>query len=188
MNPAGIAPNQSIRTTSSESHAIAFSDWYRTKEIKRSLQRSEAGRLRACQEAALVVIVDDQPIVAITLTEILRRWGLNAAWFSDPLVALAFIEDGPTGFVLSDMPLADGGQLVTLVRNLRPSCGFFLYSSVSDQLKVIARIAALELPLHLEPKPLPPPSLVAILNSLLSIRSDQGTDSRTVDSLNLLVP
>jgi PleD family two-component response regulator len=77
-------------------HLAAFSQWQKTKAKENTDHMLRARQLRLEHRQPLIVVVDDEPVVAITLSEILRRHGANVTWFTEPLLALAYIASGPS--------------------------------------------------------------------------------------------
>jgi response regulator RpfG family c-di-GMP phosphodiesterase len=163
-----------IRTGSCEKvaddHSVAFSSWCNAKVIENERYRAEATSQRTPHEIPLIVLVDDELVVAVTLTEILRRHGLNVLWFTEPLCALAYFESVQVELLISDitMPQFDGVQLAARIRNVQPSCQILLFSAVCGQSEVLERIARLKVDAHLESKPLNMPCLISTINRLLS--------------------
>src|ERR1700712_4468297 len=94
-------------------HFAAFSLWEQMKVKENAEDMRRAQDLRTQQRQPLIVVVDDEPVVAITLSEILRRHGANVTWFTEPLLALAYVARGPIELLISDinMPLLDGLEL-----------------------------------------------------------------------------
>jgi DNA-binding response OmpR family regulator len=173
MNSAISGDNRFSSNCSAEAHAVAFSGWLCSKMHDAVLQRAEAKRRRFANGDRLVMIVDDEEVVAITLAEILRRRGVNAVWFSEPLVALEYAKDGAIDLLISDftMPLMDGILLATQIQEAVPTCGLFLFSAVCDQPQFKARMKALGPDARVEAKPMQVAQLLATVTSLLSRES-----------------
>jgi CheY-like chemotaxis protein len=170
------------RDCSMDTHAAAFADWLSSKMEAELLERVKARRLRYQEGASLVLIVDDEPVLAITLAEILRRRKLNAVWFTDPLDALQYVELGAVDLLLSDftMPPMDGVVLATEVRKLIPECLVFLFSAVCEEPEVSVRMKALGTGVHIEAKPLSVPNLISTVEAMLFRHSDTRADAQTV--------
>jgi PleD family two-component response regulator len=138
MTPNSASVGEPSCDHSTDTHAVAFSNWVRSKKELEILQRANAKKRRCEERAAVVVIVDNEPVLAITLAEILRRHKFNAVWFTDPLDALGYARDGAVDLLLSDftMPRMDGVLLATEVRRLIPHCPVFLFSALCEQPEV----------------------------------------------------
>ena len=160
---------ESSRDCSMDAHATAFTDWFSSKMDAELLERVKARRLRCQEGASLVLIVNDEPVIAIALAEILRRRKLNAVWFTDPLDALRYVELGAVDLLLSDftMPPMDGVVLASEVRKLVPHCLVFLFSAVCEEPEVSVRTRALGTGVHIEAKPLSVPNLVSTVEAML---------------------
>jgi CheY-like chemotaxis protein len=125
----------------------------------------------ACERArSLIVVVDDEPVIAITLAEILIRHGFDAVWFTVATEALAFIKDCDVDLLLSDvtMPTMDGISLAGELLNLRSDCAIFLFSGRSHESEVRRRVSVLSSSIHLEAKPLQVESLIVTIRLLLA--------------------
>ena len=150
-------------------HHAVFQAW-RDAKYAENLEMREVARLaRASQHLPLVLVVDDEMIVAVTLTEILRRKGFNAVWFNRSTEALAYVQNGPIDLLLTDlaMPDLDGVELVTKVYDLIPTCRFLLFSALSDCPNTMERVGCLTPRIHVEAKPLAVEKLVSTLMMLL---------------------
>ena len=150
-------------------HADAFALWQRAKEAENERLTANAKTYRVQRGKPLIVVVDDEPVVAITLAEILRRNGNIAVWFTDPLRALDYLRGGPVDLLLSDitMPEMDGVSLATQVQGVRPSCVILLFFAVSEGPEVMERVATLGINVQLELKPLRVPCLLLAVDRLL---------------------
>ena len=137
----------------------------------------------------LIVVVDDEPVIAVTIAEILSRNGLPAVWFTDPRRALCFIASAAIGLLMSDitMPHLDGFALAHGTHMLQPSCALFLFSGLAGEKSMQDRAAASGLPIHMAAKPLCPRHMVYTVRSLIGTplpsgrsNQDSGTNHRTV--------
>ena len=173
MTPGSLSGDRVASESSADTHVVAFSSWLQSKERSSILQRTDAKKRRNDRGTPLVMVVDDEPVVAITLAEILQRRGVNAVWFTQPLCALEYAQDGTVDLLLSDftMPLMDGVLLARQVLKFNPNCALFLLSAVSDQPEVAARMLSLSPDVHIEAKPVLVPHLVSTVEGLLSRHS-----------------
>src|ERR1041385_2528649 len=75
-----------------------------------------------------ILIVDDEPIVADTLSEMLQGWGYETAVARDGREGLATVEEFPPSVVVSDvyMPNLDGFGLLRELRELHPETAVIL--------------------------------------------------------------
>jgi len=78
----------------------------------------------------LVFVVDDEAIIADTLTLILRRAGFHVRTFYDGLAALEHTQQERPDIVVSDvvMPKMDGFTLAARLREQLPHCRVLLIS------------------------------------------------------------
>jgi CheY-like chemotaxis protein len=77
-----------------------------------------------------VFVVDDEFIIASTLTTILKRHGFDAASFTDPLEALEAARLEVPDLLISDvvMPGLSGIDLAIRLRESTPHCKILLFS------------------------------------------------------------
>ena len=165
----------------------AHANWFETKEADNAARISALSRPRssggdrvgleplpsslAFHLHPLIVVVDDEPVIAVTLSEILIRRKFNAVWFTVSTEALEFIQEQEFHLLLSDidMPTMDGISLADEVHRLHPHRPVFLFSGQIDNSSVRQRIGDLRLPVHLEAKPLRVDSLVSVVHDLLAM-------------------
>ena len=119
---------------------------------------------------SLIVVVDDEPVIAITLAEILIRHGFEAVWFTVATEALHFIKDCKIDLLLSDITMRtmDGISLAAELLRFRSDCAVFLFSGQSHEPEVRQRISILNPSIHLEAKPLRIEPLIATIRLLLA--------------------
>ena len=81
-----------------------------------------------------VVVVDDERVIAETLTTILNRNGFCAVFFTNPLEAIESAQIAPPDLLLSDimMPQLSGIDLAIRVTVLCPDCKILLFSAQTD--------------------------------------------------------
>jgi DNA-binding NtrC family response regulator len=77
---------------------------------------------------ARILIVDDEPVIAESLSELLEGWGYETAVASDGLLGLAKVEEFRPSVVVSDvyMPNLDGFGLLRELRELHPETAVIL--------------------------------------------------------------
>ncbi len=75
-----------------------------------------------------ILIVDDEPVIAESLSELLEGWGYQTAMASDGLQGLAKVEEFRPSVVVSDvyMPRLDGFGLLREMRELHPETAVIL--------------------------------------------------------------
>ena len=90
-----------------------------------------------------VFIVDDEHIIAETLTVILQKSGFAARCFTDPLEALVAVRMQPPDLILSDvmMPELSGVDLAIAIQKEFPVCKVILFSghAQTTDLLLVAR-------------------------------------------------
>jgi CheY-like chemotaxis protein len=118
----------------------------------------------------LIAVVDDEPVIAITLAEILIKHGFDAVWFSVPNEALDFFRDCRVDLLLSDvsMPVMDGIYLAAAILELSSDCAIFLLSARSHESELRRRVRLLDADVHLEAKPIQVHALVATIRHILA--------------------
>jgi response regulator RpfG family c-di-GMP phosphodiesterase len=171
MKANGSGTSHVASANAASEHEAALSLWRGMKEAENGQRKVMATSLREQQGIPLIVVVDDEPVVAITLSEILRGHGANVVWFTEPLLALDYVRSHPVDLLISDitMPLMDGVGLAAQVNDVQPSCKLLLFSAVSDQPEVVRRVSALNLNVRLTSKPMQVACLMSTINEMLAI-------------------
>jgi DNA-binding NtrC family response regulator len=79
-----------------------------------------------------ILIVDDEPVIAESLSELLEGWGYETAVASDGLLGLAKVEEFRPSAVVSDvyMPNLDGFGLLREMRELHPETAVILLTGL----------------------------------------------------------
>jgi DNA-binding response OmpR family regulator len=77
-----------------------------------------------------IFVVDDEDVIASTLACILNFAGFDAAWFTNPFLALDTASSQPPDMLISDvvMPGLNGVELALQVRAQLPNCKVLLFS------------------------------------------------------------
>ena len=170
MVTGGFGESEVSFASDATDHRAAFALWRQEKEASNESLKLNARRLRDQQKVPLIVVVDDEPVVAVTLSEILLRTGKMAVWFTEPLQALEFFRGGPVDLLLSDitMPVMDGVGLAAQAHKVLPTCGILLFSAIAGESEVLKRVDTLGFRVQLEFKPLRVPCLLSTIERLLA--------------------
>jgi DNA-binding NtrC family response regulator len=125
--------------------------------------RRSAGDGRQTQK---VLVVDDERLVADTITEILNRRGFEALACYSAESALEQAETFEPDILLTDvlMPNINGVQLAVRLTEARPSLKAILISGQAGISSIIENARAAGYAFELLPKPLHPEELIAKLN------------------------
>ena len=108
-------------------------------------------------ERCVVLVVDDEAVIASTLAMILTSEGYDARSFSDPLEALRAAHFAAPDLLVSDiaMPFLSGFELAAKINSFWPDCKVLLFSgqaAVADRLKACSpqqgRFEILQKPVH----------------------------------------
>lgn len=96
------------------------------------------------KQMPLVVVVDDEEQIVSSLRRILMRQKFKVEGFTDPRLALAFLENERPHVVISDMrmPIMSGQDFLSKVNVLRPECYRVVltgYADMNDTLDVVNR-------------------------------------------------
>jgi CheY-like chemotaxis protein len=114
----------------------------------------------------VVLVVDDEPLIANTLVAILRKqnYTANAAYNAEE--ALIMAQMIPPDYLITDilMPKMNGIDLAIAIKESIPDCKVLLFSGHAIHLEDDPRCAAYGFPLL--PKPIHPDVLLANLASL----------------------
>jgi CheY-like chemotaxis protein len=91
------------------------------------------------QTLPYVVVVDDERVIAETLTIILNENGFSAVFFTNPLDALESAQTAPPDLLVSDimMPQLSGIDLAIRMRALCPACKILLFSGQTDTAELL---------------------------------------------------
>jgi DNA-binding NtrC family response regulator len=81
------------------------------------------------QQSPRIFVVDDMPLVASTISDILRLSGFSAVSYSDPLEALAAASAESPDFLVSDiyMPELSGIELAARLKSMNLDCDIILF-------------------------------------------------------------
>lgn len=114
-----------------------------------------------------VLVVDDQKLIADTITEILENAGFEAKAVYDGWSALETIERFQPDYVLSDvlMPRLNGVQVAMAVRRNFPSARIVLFSGQAGITEILQEARDKGFEFELIAKPIHPLKLIEILKA-----------------------
>ena len=80
-----------------------------------------------------VFVVDDEPVICVTLVAILNHYGYQAARYEDPLRAIDAAQQTSPDLLVTDvmMPGMNGIELAIHFQNLHPQCKVLLFSGMA---------------------------------------------------------
>jgi DNA-binding response OmpR family regulator len=109
-----------------------------------------------------VFIVDDEKVIAETLTTILQKSGFAAKSFTDPREALSAARDETPDLLLSEvmMPELSGVDLAIAIRQHCPGCKILLFSGHAETLDLLSNAREQGYDFHLLSKPIHPTELL----------------------------
>jgi FixJ family two-component response regulator len=121
----------------------------------------------------LVYVVDDEPIIAFTLAEILKTNGLDAQHFIWAHEALDAAQQQAPALLLSDvcMPTMNGIELAMRMCMLCPECKVLLLSGNANAADLMDRARYRGQDFELMEKPIRPSMLLAKVRVVLSAAS-----------------
>jgi len=110
-----------------------------------------------------VYVVDDQPLIASSLADILRLSGFDAVGFTNPNEALAAATSDCPDLVISDidMPHLSGIELAIRLKELHLDCNILLVTGHSGYLDLLDQAERLGHQFHVLQKPIGPQKLIA---------------------------
>jgi DNA-binding NtrC family response regulator len=114
-----------------------------------------------------VLVVDDEPVIANTIAEILKMNGINALGFTRPLEALANASADTPTLVVSDvlMPVMSGFELARRLKVVCPESKVLLLSGHVQILDCLEEEPNYEFPVL--PKPIRPELLLLAIRAQL---------------------
>jgi CheY-like chemotaxis protein len=117
-----------------------------------------------------ILIVDDEPSNADTLTKIFRQSGYSVTAVYSAEAALAWLAGHQSALALLDviMPGMDGIDLAKKIRSSHPDCRLLLLSGNATTQDLLEDAAKEGYAFEILAKPIPPPELLEKVASLLS--------------------
>ena len=138
------------------------------RDSKVSLLRSPEDQVDTGTSRTKVLVVDDQPLIADTLAEILENAGFEALSAHDGWEALALAERLRPNWVISDvlMPRMNGVELAIAVRQKYPRTAVLLFSGQAGISEILddGRLRGFEF--ELLAKPIHPSKLIQRLKQV----------------------
>jgi len=130
----------------------------------------------------VVFVVDDEPLIALTLAMVLQSSGFDATSFTDPFEALRAAHFGAPDLILSDvmMPFLSGIDLAAKVKAFRPDCKVLLLSGEAALVDHLMDDSPLQERFEILQKPVRPAALVQRIEGLLDLPSN-ATLPRLID-------
>ena len=116
----------------------------------------------------VVLVVDDEIAIAITLSQILVRHGFPTIWLTDPCSAAALFEKLPLRLLITDidMPGIDGVTLAALARHNHANCPVLLFSARGAECRTAERLSVCDDGIHIQTKPV---AVDALLNRVRTL-------------------
>jgi DNA-binding response OmpR family regulator len=118
-------------------HHIGAPDSFSPRPIRSQKQKAESETTKT--KKAMVLVVDDERLIADSMTEILRRSGFDAICAYDGLSALELALKVNPDFVLTDvvMPHLNGVQLAIAIRKALPATEILLLSGQAGITEIV---------------------------------------------------
>jgi DNA-binding NtrC family response regulator len=117
----------------------------------------------------VILVVDDEPMIADTMSLILRRSGYEAVSVYDAEAALDFVLSKPPQMVISDvsLPGMNGIELGLAIRRIYPECKVVLSSGHSRSGELLANALSSGDDFTFLQKPVQPKDLLAFVAECL---------------------
>ena len=117
-----------------------------------------------------VFVVDDEMVIATTLTAILKQSGFDAVGFTNPLKALAAADEKSPDLLISDvvMPQLSGIDLAIQLKEKAPACKVLLFSGQASTADLLASARKGGHDFALLSKPVHPTDLLNAIRTLKS--------------------
>jgi DNA-binding response OmpR family regulator len=116
---------------------VGASDAFSPRLNRSQKQKTENDTTKT--QKAMVLVVDDERLIADTMTEILRRSGFNAICAYDGVSALELALEVSPDFVVTDvvMPQMNGVQLAIAIRKALPATEILLLSGQAGITEIV---------------------------------------------------
>jgi len=125
------------------------------------------------KEAPLILVADDEPLVAHTLVEILKAEGFRAISVTNGAAAVEWAERARPAVVICDvmMPTLDGIEAAKRIRKLLPDTEIVLFSGQAASGSMIDRACAEGYTFKVLPKPIRPDLLLQLIREMTGMES-----------------
>ena len=135
--------------------------------IDTAIRISKRGKMTVQQEIK-VFVVDDESLIATTLTTILNHSGFAAVAFTNPLDALSAADEEAPDLLISDvmMPELSGIELAIRLREKAPGCKVLLFSGQAATADLFASARGRGNDFVLLTKPVHPTDLLSAIREL----------------------
>ena len=112
-------------------------------------------------------VVDDEKIIAETLTRILQQHGFAVTTFTDPQKALIAARSSPPDLLLTDvmMPQLSGVDLAIQIKAEFPECKILLFSGQGGTADLLEKAVQMGYNFTLLTKPLHPTELLRVIRA-----------------------
>lgn len=113
-----------------------------------------------------IIVVDDEPIIADTLANILNGEGHNALAFSGGEAAIRLAEMMLPDVLVTDVVMSgmDGIETAKAIRKLAPGCRIILFSGQAESTDLVSKARAEGHSFELLAKPVNPELLLEVIN------------------------
>jgi DNA-binding NtrC family response regulator len=113
-----------------------------------------------------IIVVDDEPIIADTLVDILNGEGYKAVALSDGTSAIKWAHMIEPDVVISDviMPNINGIDTAKEILKIRPQCRIILFSGQAASIDLLEEAKRAGFQFEVLPKPINPDRLLLILD------------------------
>jgi DNA-binding NtrC family response regulator len=113
-----------------------------------------------------IIVVDDEPIIADTLVDILNGEGYEAVAVSDGASAIKWAHMIEPDVVISDviMPNINGIDTAKEILKIRPQCRIILFSGQAASMDLLEEAKRAGFQFEVLPKPINPDRLLLILD------------------------
>ncbi len=128
------------------------------------------------RKAPLILVADDEPIVAHTLVQILESEGFEAMYVSDGAAAVRWSREARPDVLICDviMPTLNGIEAAKQIRVLLPSTHIILFSGQAAATDLVNKAELEGHRFELLAKPIKPEALLLVIRRLL------GTEAAAV--------
>jgi CheY-like chemotaxis protein len=133
----------------------------------------------------VVLVVDDEPVIADTLAVILSQYGFATMAAYDGKAALDIVKTLPPDLLLTDvvMPGMSGVDLAIAIRQSLPNCKVLLFSGQAATVDLLGKAVEAGHDFTLLSKPLHPKDLLATLSRTLELPTVVTENSSTKRTL-----